>query len=143
MGSEVEDDERSGKLDKKYWIIAPIIPITAELRKQRIPGTDEAFADVIHGNKSPRFFCLPTLPDDQSDYYVDFRKMCPISASHVRAAPRTWRLSRTALNDFYQQLMWFFTRKKIFFSSLKCYACGSYVPSDIIFEGQPIDPELE
>jgi hypothetical protein len=121
-GSEVEDDERSGKLEKKYWIVAPVIPITPELQRQRISGTNELISDAIRGNKSPHFFYLPSLAGDPSDYYVDFRKMCPVSAVHVRRVQRDWRLSVTALNDFYQQLMWFFTRKKIFFLPLKCHA---------------------
>src|SRR5271165_1015461 len=33
-GSEVEDDERTGKVARKDWLIAPIIPISAEVRSE-------------------------------------------------------------------------------------------------------------
>src|SRR4029077_13174484 len=139
---EVEGDERSGKLDKKHWLVAPVIPITGELRRQRIPETGETVAAAIVGNKSPHSFYIPGLPGEESeDHYIDFRKICPVAAGHVRRINRKWRLSGPALNDFYQQLMWFFTRQKIFFEPLKCGNCGARVDSNIIFEGQPVDPE--
>jgi hypothetical protein len=103
-GSEVEDDERAGKLHKKNWLIAPVVPIGAELRDHQTE-TGETIADAISGNKSPHFFYLPGLPnDDPNDYYVDLRKICPVAASHVQRIERKWRLSGPALNDFYQQL---------------------------------------
>jgi hypothetical protein len=140
-GSEVEDDERSGKLDKKHWLVAPITPITDELRRQRTEN-GETIADAIVGNKSPHFFYLPCLPGDEpSEYYVDFRKICPVAASHVQRIDRKWRLSSLTLNDFYHQLMWFFTRQKIFFEPLSCSTCGARVESNVIFEGQPVEPE--
>lgn len=141
-GSEVEDDERSGKVERKDWLVAPIGLITDEHRRQRIAETNETMADVIAGNKSPRFFYLEGLPDEvSSECYVDFRKICPVAAAHVRKIERKWRLSSPALNDFYHQLMWFFTRQKKFFGPLNCAACGARVDLDIIFEGQPVDPE--
>jgi hypothetical protein len=72
---------------------------------------------------------------------VDLRKICPVAASRVQKIERKWRLSGPALNDFYQQLMWFFTRQKIFFEALTCPSCGAAVESNIIFQGQPVDPE--
>jgi hypothetical protein len=141
-GSEVEDDERSGKVDRKDWLIAPVIPITAELRQQKVPTTNETVIDAIMGNKSPHFFYLPSIPEENSiDHYIDLRKICPVAAGHVRKLDRKWRLSGPALNDFYHQLIWFFTRQKIFFAPLECGACGAEVDLNVIFEGQPVDPE--
>ena len=77
-GSEVEDDERSGKVDKKDWLIAPILPIPSEAYKQKIPATGETMADAIKGNKSARCFYVPNLSGEgAADYYVDFRKIFP------------------------------------------------------------------
>jgi len=141
-GSEVEDDERSGRIERKDWLIAPIVPITAELRRQKVPATNESIVDAIVGNKSPHFFYLPDIPGDNSgDHYIDFRKMCPVAASHVRRIDRKWRLSAPSLNDFYHQLIWFFTRQRIFFEPLKCDSCGADVRLNVIFEGQPVNPE--
>jgi hypothetical protein len=140
-GSEVEDDERSGRLDRKDWLIAPIVPITDELRRQKISATSENVVDAIAGNKSPHFFYLPSFPESSGDHYIDFRKICPVAAVHVRKVDRQWRLSASSLNDFYHQLIWFFTRKKIFFEPLKCGGCGADVDLNVIFEGQPLDPE--
>jgi hypothetical protein len=141
-GSEVEDDERSGKVEKKEWLIAPILPILPEAYKQRISPTGETMADAIKGNKSARCFYVPNLIGEAvGDYYVDFRKICPIAAGHVRKIARTWRFSPNALNDFYHQLIWFFTRRKVFFEPLECHACGAKVDLNLIFEGQPLDPE--
>lgn len=141
-GSEVEDDERSGKVDKKDWLIAPIFPVTLELSRQTVVGTVETMAAAIRGNKSARFFFLPSLPiGEGGDHYVDFRKICPVAAGHVRGISRTSRLSSPALNDFYHQLIWFFTRKRMFFEPLMCDSCGAKVDLNLTFEGQPIDPE--
>ncbi len=141
-GSEVEDDERSGKVDKKDWLVAPVTKITTELQNQKIVGTDDTMADAIRGNKSARFFHLPGTPsDDNEDYYVDLRRICPVAAGHVREIARHWRLSSPALNDFYHQLIWFFTRKRVFFEPLECGSCGASLDLNIVFEGQPVDPE--
>jgi len=141
-GSEVEDDERTGKVARKDWLIAPIIPISAEVRGQKVPATNESMFDAIVGNKSPHFFYLPDIPGDNSgDHYIDFRKICPVAAGHVRKIDRKWRLSTPSLNDFYHQLMWFFTRQKIFFEPVKCGSCGADVDLNVIFEGQPVNPE--
>jgi len=140
-GSEVEDDERSGKVDKKDWLIAPIVPITAELRRQKISSTSDSVVDAIVGNKSPRYFYLPGT-ENMDDSYIDFRKICPVAAGHVRKIDRRLRLSGGALNDLYHQLIWFFTRKEIFFKPLTCANCGSDVDLNLIFEGQPVNPEL-
>jgi hypothetical protein len=141
-GSEVEDDERSGKVDKKDWLIAPILPIPPDAYKQKIPATGETMADAIKGNKSARCFYVPSLSSEEpGDYYVDFRRICPIAAGHVRKITRNWRFSPSALNDFYHQLIWFFTRKRVFFEPLECHSCGAKVDLNLIFEGQPLDPE--
>jgi hypothetical protein len=140
-GSEVEDDERSGKVDKKFWLIAPILPIPPEAYRQKL-ATGETMADAIRGNKSARCFYVPSLPGDiPGDYYVDFRKICPVGAGHVREIARKWRFSPVSLNDFYHQLIWFFTRKKVFFGPIECHACGAHVDMNLVFEGQPLDPE--
>jgi|SRR5579862_2085648 len=132
-GSEVEQDERHGSLHKKDWLVAPVFPLE---------GISGAAADAIKDGKSPRFFPLPQMPDESSGiHYVDFRKICPLAATHFQELPRQWRLSPTALNDFYHQLLWFFTRKKIFFGPLTCSRCGGEVDLGVVFEGQPINPE--
>jgi hypothetical protein len=37
--------------------------------------------------------------------------------------------------------MWFFIRQKIFFEPLSCSTCGATVETNLIFDGQSIDPE--
>jgi hypothetical protein len=140
-GSEVEDDERSGRLERKDWLVAPVVPITDELRRQRVSATGESVVDAIAGNKSPHFFFLPGLPDGLGDHYVDLRRISPVAAVHIKKIDRQWRLSASALNDFYHQLIWFFTRKRIFFEPLRCSNCGLKVDLNVIFEGQPLNPE--
>lgn len=146
-GSEVEDDERSGNLHKKEWLIAPVFPL-AELKgmafKDAKTGQRIELAEAIRTGKSPKYFPLKPLPGDaQSDgYYADFKRMCPVTATQFSAAPRTWRLSAAALNDFYHQLIWFFTRREIFFRAIQCRTCGSTVDLGIVFEGQALEPEV-
>lgn len=141
-GSEVEDDERSGKVDKRDWLIVPVLSITPEHQRQKIRDTEESVADAIRANRSARFFYVPSLPDEPAgEYYVDFRRICPVAAGHVRQIVRSWRLSAGALNDLYHQLIWFFTRKRVFFEPLKCGACGAGVDLNVIFEGQPVNPD--
>jgi hypothetical protein len=141
-GSEVEADERGGKVDKKFWLVAPILVIPPEAYQQKISAAGETTADAIRGNKSPRCFYIPSLPGEATgDYYVDFSKICPVAAGHVRKIARNWRFSPYSLNDFYHQLIWFFTRKKVFFGPVECHACGAGVDMNLIFEGQPLDPE--
>ncbi len=143
-GSEVEDDERSRELHKKDWLIAPVFPLSPLKEAKvvdRASGTVIGVADVIRNGKSPKFFPLPSLPNEGvEEYYVDFRKICPLAATHFQGIPRHWRLSRLALNDFYHQLIWFFTRKQIFFEPIKCKSCGSFVDLGLTFEGQAVDP---
>jgi hypothetical protein len=132
-GSEVEQDERHGSLSKKDWLIAPVFSLEGIARDD---------AQTIREGKSPRFFPLDKMPnEDSGGYYVDFRKMFPLAATHFQDLPRQWRLSPAALNDFYHQLLWFFTRKRIFFGPLNCSKCGTEVDLAVVFEGQPINPE--
>jgi len=132
-GSEVEQDERHGDLHKKEWLIAPVFSLA------RCPAESAA---IIRNGKSPRFFPIPHLPSEAGlDYYVDFRRICSLAASHFQQLPRQWRLSPVALNDFYNQLLWFFTRKKIFFGPVECNKCGNSVDLGVVFEGQPINPD--
>lgn len=146
-GSEVEDDERSGKLHKKDWLIAPVFPLSP-LQEAKVvdPFTRGVItmADAIRAGKSPKFFPLSSLPNEgKEEYYVDFRKICPLAATHFQGIPRQWRLSRVALNDFYHQLIWFFTRKQIFFEPIKCTSCGAPVDLGLTFEGQAVEPEAD
>jgi hypothetical protein len=142
-GSEVEDDERSGQLHKKDWLIAPLFPL-AELNVN-IPnaqtGSTINMADAIRSLKTPKFFPLPSLPEGEStEWYVDFRKIGSVSATYFPDMHRTWRLSPTAINDFYSHLMWFFTRQRMFFSPVPCGNCGQAVDLRVVFEGQAINP---
>jgi hypothetical protein len=143
-GSEVEDDERSRELHKKDWLIAPVFPLSPlEGAKVIDPssGSMIRMVDAIRTAKSPKFFPLPSFPNEgPEEYYVDFKKICPLAATHFQGIPRQWRLSRVALNDFYHQLIWFFTRKQIFFEPIKCKGCGNLVDLGLTFEGQAIDP---
>jgi hypothetical protein len=146
-GSEVEHDERSSNLHRKDWLIAPVFPLNPLEGKQITDahsGKTMDRADVIRAGKSPRYFPLQPLPDqDSHEYYVDFRKILPLAATHFQSLPRSWRLAPRALNDFYSQLLWFFTRKKLFFGPVECSSCGKPVDLGITFEGQPVGPENE
>ncbi|MBI1955619.1 MAG: hypothetical protein HYS38_04430 [Acidobacteria bacterium] len=146
-GSEVEDDERSGKLHKKDWLVAPVFPIAGlekEIVRDSRTGDTIPMADAVRTGKSPRFFPLQSLPNEKSaGYYVDFRKICPLAANHFTAIPRAWRLSPKALNDLYHQMIWFFTRKRIFFGPISCSNCGYLIDLDITFEGQSVEPEKD
>jgi len=146
-GSEVEDDERGGKLHKKDWLIAPLFPLSPlEGHKVEDPSTGGLIkiSDAIRAGKSPKFFHLLPIPDEGAEeYYVDFRKICPLAATFFQDTPRRWRLSGLALNDFYHQLIWFFTRKRIFFQPVQCKKCGSPVDLGVTFEGQAVNPPPE
>ncbi len=145
-GSEVEDDQRSGKLHKKEWLIAPIFSLDSLKREAEIidSGTGQRvnIVEAIQTGRSPKYFPLEPLPGDSESlgYYVDFRRVCPLAATHFDA-PRQWRLSAAALNDFYHQLIWFFTRREIFFRPIQCTKCGAVVDLGIVFEGQPVEPQ--
>jgi hypothetical protein len=143
-GSEVESDQREGKLHKKHWLVAPIFPmdgLEVETKDSRTGGTVDV-AEVIRTGQTPRFFPLPPLPQEESKgFYVDFRKICPLAATYFEEHPRSWRLAPTALNDLYHHLMWFFTRRNIFFGPISCPHCHAPVDLGIVFEGQPINPE--
>jgi hypothetical protein len=139
-GSEVEDDQRRGSLHKKDWLIAPVFPL-ADLKGTKVPSTEIYMVDAIVAGMSPRFFPLEALPGSDGGDYVDFRKICSLSANYFEDSPREWRLGPKALNGFYHHLIWFFTRKKIFFEPLKCTKCGELVDLEIAFEGQPLEPD--
>jgi hypothetical protein len=145
-GSEVEGDERSGKLHKKDWLIAPVFPLAGlENFKTMDARTGEMIqvAEATRAGKSPKYFPLQAFPGEESggSYYVDFRKISPLSATYFKGVPRRWRLAPVSLNDFYNQLMWFFTRQRIFFEPVRCIHCGTPVDLRVVFEGQPTDGE--
>ncbi len=145
-GSEVEDDQRSGSLRKKEWLIAPVFPLSAlegkEFRDLRA-GKQVHLVQAIQAGKSAKYFPLKPLPSDSErmGYYVDLRRLCPLAATHFVDAPRDWRLGAAAMNDFYHQLIWFFTRREIFFRPVQCKNCGNAVDLAVVFEGQPVEPE--
>lgn len=145
-GSEVEDDQRSGSLRKKEWLIAPVFPLSAlEAKEIRDPTTGQQvnLVQAIQAGKSPKYFPLKPLPGDSErvGYYVDFHRLCPLAATHFVDVPRQWRLGTSPLNDFYHQLIWFFTRREIFFRPVQCKNCGNVVDLGVVFEGQPVEPE--
>jgi hypothetical protein len=145
-GSEVEDDQRSGKLPKREWLIAPVFALSALKGAEftdRLTGQRVELVEVIQGGKSPKYFPLQPLPGDSDPlgYYVDLKRLCSLAATHFVNVPREWRLGSAALNDFYHQLMWFFTRREIFFRAVRCKGCGRFVDLGIVFEGQPVEPE--
>jgi hypothetical protein len=89
-GSEVEDDERSGKLHKKDWLIAPVFPLLGLQDKVIDTQTGETLSAAILAAKSPRYFPLKPFPGEAAPgYYVDFRKICPLAATHFQNLPRT------------------------------------------------------
>ncbi len=145
-GSEVEDDQRSGKLQKKEWLIAPVFALSALKSAEfidHLTGQRVNLVEAIRGGRSPKYFPLQPLPGDSEPlgYYVDFRRLCSLAATHFVNVPREWRLGGAALNDLYHQLIWFFTRREIFFRPIRCKGCGSLVDLGIVFEGQPVEPE--
>jgi len=146
-GSEVDADMSAGKLHKKDWLIAPLFSLKGlegrEVVDSRI-GAKIDLAAATRAGKSPKYFPLPPFPDETSSgYYVDFRKIFPLAANHFQELPREWRLTPAALNDFYSQLLWFFTRKRLFFGPVVCASCGTPVDLGITFEGQPLDADPE
>jgi len=144
-GSEVDADTGDGKLDRKDWLIAPLFPLKDQEGKRiqkRSSGEIIDFAEAIKAGKSPRYFPLQPIPGEDGDlYYADFKKVCPVAASHFMDLPRKWQLAGPALNDFYSHFLWFFTRKKIFFAPISCTGCGREVDLGITFEGQQLDAE--
>jgi hypothetical protein len=144
-GSEVEGDERGGNLHKKEWLIAPVFSLSVFEGKtlaDPITGDIINLVDAVRDRKSPKYFPLEPLPgQDSLGYYVDFRRICALAATHFQEAARPWRLGQVALNEFYHQLIWFFTRREIFFQPIQCNKCGARVDLNIVFEGQPVDPE--
>jgi hypothetical protein len=146
-GSEVDADTNSQKLDSKDWLIAPLFPLKNHVGKiLKIPNSGETidFAEAIRTGKSARYFPLRPIPGDaEESYFVDFKKICTVAASHCIDLKRTWQLAPAALNDFYSHLLWFFTRKRIFFSPVACRSCGREVDLGVTFEGQPLDGEEE
>jgi len=147
-GSEVEDDERRGNLHKKDWLIAPVFPLR-ELENVLVPsdGTEKKIliTDAIRERKSARFFPLAAFPgaaaEDQVGYYVDFRKISTLAASHLHGVNRQWHLGTQAFDNFYHHLIWFFTRKRVFLGPIACTKCGEQVDLGITFEGQALEPE--
>jgi|SRR5271157_3493107 len=145
-GSEVEDDERSGGLQKKEWLIAPVFALSAHKGAEftdRLTGQRVNLVEAIRDGRSPKYFPLQPLPGDIDPlgYYVDFKRLCSLAATHFVNVPREWKLGGAALNDLYHQLIWFFTRREIFFRPVRCKACGNPVDLGIVFEGQPVEPE--
>ena len=145
-GSEVEDDERSGNLHKKDWLIAPVFPLedlkNFSFRDERT-GRTILMQEAIRERKSPRFFPLESFPGEQgSGFYVDLRKICCLAATHLQREPRKWRLAPLVLDLFYHHLIWFFTRKKIFLGPVPCPKCGEAVDLGVTFEGQPLEPDF-
>lgn len=145
-GSEVEDDERGGDLHRKDWLIVPIFPLKKldVQTKDSRTGQVIQLAEAICGGKSPRYFPLESLPGEESKgFYADFRKICPLAATYFQDLQREWRFGPEALNDFYNHLLWFFTRKRIFFGPVACPNCQAPVDLGIVFEGQAIEVEDE
>jgi hypothetical protein len=145
-GSEVEGDERAGNLHKKEWLIAPVFPLSVFKGKtyaDPLTGDVIDLVEAVRGRKSPKYFPLEPLPGEEEaiGHYVDFRRICALAATHFQNAARTWRLGPPALNEFYHQLIWFFTRREIFFQPVQCNKCGARVDLNVIFEGQPVNPE--
>jgi hypothetical protein len=144
-GSEVEGDEQAGNLNKKEWLIAPVFSLSvfeAKTLADPITGDIINLVDAVRGRKSPKYFPLEPLPgEDSLGYYADFRRICPLAATHFQEAARPWRLGPAALNEFYHQLIWFFTRREIFFQPVQCNKCGARVDLNIVFEGQAVNPE--
>lgn len=142
-GSEVDSDIRDGNVASRDWHIAPVFPL-ADLAKHKTideSGNSIYVSDAIMQGKSPKYFPLPPNPDEPSPEwrYVDFRRICLVPAVYVSASTRSWRLGAPALNGLYVHLMWFFTRKKIFFSLIKCPSCGNELSRDEAFEGQKLE----
>lgn len=143
-GSEVDSDKHDANLHKKHWLVAPVFPMDGLQVRTKDARTGETiqFAEAVRAGQSPRFFPLPPLPQEESiGSYVDFRKICPLAASYFEDHPRPWRLAPIALNDLYHHLIWFFTRKKIFFGPISCSNCHAPVDLGIVFEGQPTTAE--
>jgi hypothetical protein len=146
-GSEVDSDVSAGKLNKKDWLIAPLFPLAAfegRTVSDKETRSQINLATAIREGRSPKYFPLQALPGEFStDYYADFRKIFPLAASHFEGTIRNWRLAPVALNDFYSQLLWFFTRKKVFFGPVPCSSCGAPVDLGVTFEGQPLGGEQD
>jgi hypothetical protein len=144
-GSEVDSDLKSKKLNKKDWLIAPLLPL-AEIDAITVldekTGAQINLGQATREGRSPKYFPLQPLPGEPPPgYYVDFRKIFPLAATHFDGVTRHWQLGPMARNDFYSQLMWFFTRKRIFFSPVPCSKCGAPVDLGVTFDAQSFDPE--
>ena len=137
-GSEVEDDQRRGSLQKRDWLIAPVFSLN-DLKDVKVPETDMFMVDAIRDGKSPRFFPLDAFPGTEEELYVDFRKY----AHYRQAISKTHHGNGTApiaLNDFYHHpLIWFFTRKRIFFCPAKCDNCGELVDLGWCLKANPLN----
>jgi hypothetical protein len=146
-GSEVEGDERSGKLHKKDWLIVPVFPVNdfaGQYLADTVTGEKIDLMEAVITGKSPKYFPLQQLAlESDSGYYADFKRICPLPAALFSDRKREWRLGKAALNDFYHHLMWFFTRQKRFFGALNCLACGSEIDLSITFEGQNVEPDKD
>lgn len=141
-GSEVDSDRQDGGLQKKDWLIVPIFPLDRMKGGKRDSKTGEmiSFAQRVEEGRSPRFCPLPPLPGEDVKLYVDFRRICPIAATHFDAIRPEWHLGSQLWNHLFNHLMWFFTRRKIFFGPVSCPNCSQAVDRGVFFEGQAINP---
>jgi|ERR1700682_5517691 len=139
-GSEIDSDLNSGKKNKKDWLVAPIFPLS-DLNGQFAQGTRIEMPKAIRSGAVAKFFLVPSYPTDGQDYYVDFKRICYVAVPHIETQTRIWRFNGAAMNGFYHHLIWFFTRKKIFFEPPRCPRCGSTVDLNIVFESQKAAPE--
>lgn len=156
-GSEIAQDlksyEQRGKAGGKTWLAAPVFDLgeLPDEKKRTAEETGQLLSDrdVVRLNTSSHTFYLPSFPGDPPDHlgrYVEFRKICPVGIEFFTqsANDRIATLTPDAKNDMYHQLMWFLTRKELFFHPIACPNCGGEVPLDLEMEGQEVDePEAE
>jgi len=99
--------------------------------------------DLVKQNRVVDYFHLPSLPGSDSEYVVNFRKICPVGIQFFIEAreERLAALTEDSLAFLYSRLMWFFTRTEYFFRPITCPACNAAVPIDVRFHGQTFDVE--
>jgi hypothetical protein len=116
-------DAKRAEYASRYWLAAPLLPISS-----CGPKIAERTAKGIQPNK---FLIPPGGPFGNNPYFVDLRKITPITVPYFLEARKIGSISESARTALHAHIGMFFSGLLLFVQPVPCPKCG-----------EPIDPKV-
>lgn len=135
-----DEKEHGIKMDRRYWLAAPVKPISALGPKMK--------TRTAEGRQPNKFLLPPDGPGSKSPFgndaqFIDLRQITPITVPYFTEAKKIGSLSRPAILSMQAHLGLFFSGLVIYVQSILCPNCETSIDPTLFVADSVDEADVE